>query len=321
MRRILVSLMIMFAVVACTKDPVRMIEDSKLGIVVIMAKKESVTPAEAKGGLGTGSIIGENVILTNFHVAGDSTELKIGFITGDDLYDAEFVYGDKESDVAVIRLKDWGKFARENPEHRALTLATHRPREGETIYTIGHPWGLFYSVSKGIVSTAKRKSPMSVPTWWIQTDAHVYNGNSGGPMLNENGEIVGMNSVMVANEGGSYGFAIPTPLVEKITRDLEKYKEVRWAMLGVLMKSPGVTVKEITPGSAASRSELRVNDKIVGLVVGNRVIKVADSLDVISELSLIDYDTPIYLMVEREYAVIKIQVIPSYKLSKDFPKE
>lgn len=321
MRKILASLMIMFAVVACTKDPVTMIAESKMGIVVIVAKKSAATPIDAKSGLGTGSIIGENVILTNFHVAGDSTELKIGFITGDDLYDAEIVHGDKDSDVAVLRLKDWNKFTKENPDYRILEFAKHRPRDGETVYVIGHPWGLFYSVSKGIVSIAKRKSPAPFPVWWIQTDAHVYNGNSGGPMLDENGDIVGMNSVMVVNEGGSYGFAIPTPLIAKITSDLAKYKEVRWATLGIVMKSPGVTVKEISPGSAAAETTLRPDDRIVGLMIDRKLIKINDSLDVISELSLLDYDSEIVLMVERENSVLKINIKPKFKLSSDFPKE
>lgn len=321
MTKILASLMVMFVLVACTKSSTTMIEDAKLGIVVVVAKRDGNTVSDQKSGVGTGSFIADNVILTNFHVAGNSQEIKIGVTTSDDLYDAEFVYGDKESDVAVIKLKDWNKFVKENPSYRILDYASRVPKEGETVYTIGHPWGLFYSVSKGIVSTSKRKSPANVPTWWIQTDAHVYNGNSGGPMLNEQGQIVGMNSVMVVNEGGSYGFAIPIGLVKKIINDLEKYKEVRWATIGVAMKSPGVTVGEIMPGSAASKTELRPNDRIVGLMINRNIIRVSNSLDVISELSQVDYESEIILIVEREYAVLKIAIKPGYKLAKDFVKE
>ena len=323
MKKILASLLIMFAVVACSKDNVTMIADSKKGIVAIVSKVETDvgTSNEKKGtGLGTGFIVDDNVIVTNFHVAGDATELKVVFNNNDTMYDAELVRGDKDSDIAVIKLKDWEKFTKENPEFKILHYATKEPQEGDTVYAIGHPWGLFYSVSKGIVSAAKRKSPNDIPSWWIQTDAHVFNGNSGGPLLNEDGEILGINSIMVANEGGSYGFAIPHQLISKVINDLEKYKEVRWASLGISMKGPGVTVAEIMPNSAASKTDLKPNDKIVELIINDIGYPIDDSLDVISKLSTIDYDTELVLMVERGEDTVRILIKPGFKLSSDYKK-
>ena len=316
--------MIMFVVVACTPSAVDMIANAKQGIVAIMAKKDVVDqtgvtkPAE---GLGTGYLIADNIIVTNFHVAGDAKELKVAYGKSDSFYDAEVLYGDKESDVAVVKLKDWDKFKKDNPDYRILSFSNEHPRDGETVYVIGHPWGLFYSVSKGIVSLSVRKSPNSIPTWWIQTDAHVYNGNSGGPMLNERGEVVGMNSVMIANDGGSYGFALPAPLIEKITSDLEKYKEVRWATLGIMMKGPGVTVDSIDPAGPAAKSALKPGDKIVGIRVNKQVVPVKTSLDLISNLSVLDYTTMIHLLIERDDTTVDILFKPGYKLSSQYPKE
>lgn len=326
MRKILASLMIMFVVVACSKDPVTMVAESKQGIVAIIAEQNNVDSTgsvigKPLTGIGTGYFVGENVIITNFHVAGDKKSLKVGYTNADSFYDAEVIYGDKESDVAVIKLKDWDKFKKDNPNYRLLQFATHEPRDGETVYVIGHPWGLFYSVSKGIVSLSMRKSPNSIPTWWIQTDAHVYNGNSGGPMLNESGEVVGMNSMMMAQEGGSYGFALPAPLIQKITSDLEKYKEVRWATLGIMMKSPGVTIDSVDPAGPAVKSELKPGDKIVGIKVNKHVYPVKTSLDLISRLSVLDYTDMIHLLVERNDNTIDILFKPGYKLSSQYPKE
>lgn len=321
MKKILASLIIVFTLVACSANTVNMIADAKKGIVSIVAEKNAEGIQPAGNGLGTGFIIAENTIVTNYHVAGNSKSLKIAFATADDFYDAEFVFGDEASDVAVIKLKDWDKFIKENPDYRVMKFANYVPKDGSEVYVIGHPWGLLYSVSKGIVSLSMRKSPNTIPTWWIQTDAHVYNGNSGGPMLNEDGEVLGMNSVMVSNEGGSYGFALPATLIKKIINDLKTYNEVRWATIGITMKSPGVTVNGIDPTGPASKSTLQVNDKIVGLEVDDRKIDIHNSLDIISALSLIDYKSPIKLVVERDDSVIKVYVEPSFKLSNQFPKE
>jgi serine protease Do len=324
MQKILASLMIMFVLVACTPDPVTMIAESKQGVVAIIAEqKPDPTGIQGKSvtGIGTGYFVGENIIITNFHVAGDKKSIKVGFSTADAFYDAEFLYGDKESDVAVIKLKDWDKFKKDNPDYRLLHFSQTLPKDGETVYVIGHPWGLFYSVSKGIVSLSMRKSPNTIPTWWIQTDAHVYNGNSGGPMLNEIGEVVGMNSMMMAQEGGSYGFALPASLIQKITMDLEKYKEVRWATLGIMMKPPGVTIESIDPNGPAAKSELKPGDKIVGIKVNKHSYPVDSSLDLISSLSILDYTTMIHLLVERDNTIIDVMFKPGYKLTSQYPKE
>ena len=314
MKQVLALLMMVVTLTACSMNEDYTIANKKNAIVAILMENKD-KPNE--GGVGTGFLIKENYIVTNFHVAGEpNLILKVGMEGNDKTYDAEFVMGDKDTDVAVIMLKNWEEFKKENPHLTFLQFAKEMPKATDTAWAIGHPWGLFYTISKGIISVPERKSPKPIPMWWIQTDADVFQGNSGGPLLNENGEVVGMNSLMLAKEGGSYGFAIPFPLIEKIINDLEKYKEVRWASLGVGLD--GATIKSVAPGSAAVKAGIKVNDKILSMTVNNQAISVNSSMDLIVAMSIINNQQEITLGVKRDKDIIAIKITPGFKLNTDY---
>ena len=314
MKQVLALLMMVVTLTACSMNEDYTIANKKNAIVAILMENKD-KPNE--GGVGTGFLIKENYIVTNFHVAGEpNLILKVGMEGNDKTYDVEFVMGDKDTDVAVIKLKNWEEFKKENPHLTFLQFAKEMPKATDTAWAIGHPWGLFYTISKGIISVPERKSPKPIPMWWIQTDADVFQGNSGGPLLNENGEVVGMNSLMLAKEGGSYGFAIPFPLIEKIINDLEKYKEVRWASLGVGLD--GATIKSVAPGSAAVKAGIKVNDKILSMTVNNQAISVNSSMDLIVAMSIINNQQEITLGVKRDKDIIAIKITPGFKLNTDY---
>lgn len=314
------AFMLMFVTLtACTKNDDYLIESKKTAVVAIMAENKD-KPSE--GGIGTGFFINDNYIVTNFHVVGDGNyNLKVGMENNDAIYDAEIVFGDKDSDIAVIKLKDWDKFKKENPQLTYLKFADKMPKATDTAWAIGHPWGLFYSISKGIISVEGRKSPNPIPTWWIQSDAHIFQGNSGGPLLNEDGEVIGINSVMIAREGGSYGFAIPFPLIKKIINDLEKYKEVRWASLGISVETPGVTIKEMMDNSAAKEAGFNNGDKIISIKTEEtHSVPISQMFDLISFLSILDYQTKVQIVVERGDELITLDLTPKYKTNLDYSK-
>lgn len=319
MKQIIALLLMMVTITACSVNEDHLIANKKTAVVAILS--QNIENAN-QGGVGTGFLIKENYIVTNFHVAGDvKTTLKVAMENNDEMYEAELVYGDKDTDVAVIKLKDWEKFSKENPQLTYLEFASDMPNVTDTVWVIGHPWGLFYSVSKGIISMDARKSPSTFPMWWIQSDAHIFQGNSGGPLLNENGQVVGMNSVMLAQEGGSYGFAIPYILIQKIINDLEKYKEVRWANFGVSIGGPSVTIKEITADGAAKAAGLEVGDKIVAIrTAQTHKISVDNTFDLISFLSTLDYEDKVQVTLERDNNLITLEVQPKFKLSSNYPK-
>lgn len=313
--------MIVFTVTACanTSDNHRIARE-KSAVVAIMSQS---TTDKTKGGLGSGFFIKDNYIITNYHVVGgfDYT-LKVGAENATNTYDAELVMGDKETDVAVVRLKNWDEFKKKNPNVTTLDFARKLPETTDTVWAIGHPWGLFWSVSRGIVSIGGRKSPSEFPMWWIQSDAHIFQGNSGGPLLNDDGDVVGINSVMMAKEGGSYGFAIPFPMIQKVIHDLEKYKEVRWPSLGVTFEDPGVTIKDVMPNSAAQKAGLEPGDQIIKMRADDddhRTV-INGGFDLISYLSTLDYQTKVEFTIKRKDKVVDIMVQPGFKLTSEYTK-
>ena len=311
-----------------SEKPEQNIVEAKHGIVIVF-NKSITTPEPVDGvvgapkeenGLGTGYIVDENYIITNYHVARDSVELSV-VIEGQtqEPYKAEMVFGDPVSDIAVVKLVDWKKFKEEQPQSKILKFADELPVDAQSVWTIGHPWGLFYSISHGIVSNDRRIPPNTPIAWFIQTDAKVYQGNSGGPMLDDEGDIIGMNSEMISNTGGSYGLALPNKLIQKVLNDFEKYGEARWAVLGVGSKNSDSTITEVGPGSAAQKAGLLVGDRILTMTVGMKSTEIKTISDLKIALSMVDSSDVITLIVMRNDIPVKIDITPDFKKASDFP--
>lgn len=318
--RITALMIVCLGLAACSssKNLADLIDDKKNSVVAIVMTGQPITGTNnTPTGVGTGFIVADNFIVTNFHVGGDkNNKLQVAVDGSSKMYDAELVMGDEKTDIAVIKLKDWKAFIADNPNIKLIQWSEKHPREGDDIFVIGHPWGLFYSVSRGIISHEGRKSPVPLPTWWLQSDAHIYQGNSGGPMIDIDGNVIGMNSIMISKEGGSYGFALPTPLIKKVIADLEKYKEVRWASLGVGLEN--ARIKSVSSGSAAEKAGIKVNDDIVSLTINGKEIPVHTAMDLIIALSIIDYQQEITLGVKRDKDVVAIKVTPGFKINNDY---
>lgn len=291
---------------------------SKKSAVVAIGSAKTVDN-EIKSGLGTGWLLNENYIVTNYHVIEDSEALMIAPENGKMEYEAELVYGDKISDIAVIRLKDWEKFKKENEISYLKIAGKDSINDADPVYSIGHPWGLSWTISKGIVSSEMRRVS-SAPGYMIQTDAHIFNGNSGGPLLNESGEVIGVNNSMIANTGGSFGMAIPAPMVRKVLRDLEKYNEVRWCVIGVLLED-GLKIKEIVADSPAEKAGLLPGDIITEINVNGNILRDPTVNQAISEINLCDVSKPIEIIVERGDGIAKFKLDPDYKLSSSYQSE
>jgi S1-C subfamily serine protease len=300
-KTILVTFLALFTVVACTNVQSTIVE-KKQGIVAVVTNKDG------GGGLGTGFFIDENFILTNHHVIENATKIEIALENSNKTYEAELIYSDKASDIAAIKVKDLETFKKEN-KYITLHMTTHYKLLDE-VYAIGHPWGLYWSISKGVVSRDLLKKPNEV-NFFMQTDAHVFNGNSGGPLLNTNGNVIGINSNMIVNEGGSYGLAIPITIVEKVLADLEKYKEVRWPVIGVTLDIN--SIKEIAKDSPAEKASLQVGDVIVSIKTKHGTTFTDDSETLVYALSITNYEERVLVNVERNGELITLSVQPSYK--------
>lgn len=307
----ILTLMVALLIAAC--NPASTISNKKSAVVAIGTEK-----MDDKGGLGTGWLLKENYIVTNYHVIEDAKKIMVASENGDMDFEAEFVYGDMVADLAVIRLKDWTRFARENSFQYLKFVEREDIRTAETVYAIGHPWGLFWTVSKGIISSEMRRSN-EAPGFYLQTDAHVFNGNSGGPLLNEDGNLIGVNNAMIVNTGGSFGVAIPAPMVRKVLQDLERYKEVRWCSIGVSL-SDDLTIKDVTKDRPAAKAGMIAGDRITEIHVNDRTVRARTTDQVISEINLCDQTQSIEIAVQRNDAIIKIKVQPGYKLSSEYKK-
>lgn len=315
-RTAIAAVVLSLVLVACSNDGANYeVLAQRDGVVAITAKKTNAEGVEGSG-LGTGFFIGENLIATNNHVISDSKEIKIALERSPDFYEAEVIMTDRVSDFALIRVKDWDKFKKEN-QYRVLKFA------GDTelvltqeVYVLGHPWGLAWSMSKGILSGIDRKMG-DEPKIMLQVDAHVYEGNSGGPLLNNHGKVLGINSLMLARTGGSYGFALPVSMIEKVMTDWQKYQEVRWSLLGI--KIGGAKIEEITPGGAADKAGLKSGDVITEFTTsyGTYDPKIKN---LAVAMVLHDSGEPVVLKILRDGKPLEISVIPGWRTSEEVPE-
>jgi serine protease Do len=229
-------------------------------------------PPSRQTARGSGFIITrDGYILTNNHLVGGAEEVKVSLDNGE-TYTAEIVGTDPDTDVAVVKIK-----ANNLPY---VELADSDTLEvGEWVIAIGSPFGLSQTVTAGIVS-AKGRSRLGVATYedFIQTDAAINFGNSGGPLLNLDGKAVGMNTAIIGPGGNvGIGLAIPSNMARDIYKQLKESGTVTRGFLGVLPgdvepemaeffdldEAKGVVISQVTPDSAAEKAGLKQGDVVV----------------------------------------------------------
>jgi len=224
---------------------------------------------------GSGVIVDAKAgyIVTNAHMVKNATEITVSLIDDRELK-AEVVGSDERSDVAVVRVKE-GKLPAE-----ILLADSSKLEVGDFVIAIGNPFGLQHSVTSGIVSALGR-SGITRDNYedFIQTDAAINPGNSGGALVSMDGELVGINSVILSRSGGNMGigFAIPSNMVRAIMEQLIQHGEVNRGQLGVSVLSltpdyrnslglandvQGALVSQVTEDSAAARAGIQAGDVI-----------------------------------------------------------
>lgn len=221
--------------------------------------------------LGSGFIISANGdILTNNHVIDGADSVTVNLPDGRS-FPAKVVGHDEQSDVALLHIDASGL--------PALRLGDSRNvQPGQWAVAIGSPFGLNNSVTAGIVSAIGRSNRSQTYVPFIQTDVAVNRGNSGGPLLNTRGEVIGINSQIFSNSGGFEGvsFAIPIDTAMAAAKQLKAGGKVRYGMLGVMMQpvdatnakvlglpdTRGALVAQVTPGSAAEKAGIQSMDVI-----------------------------------------------------------
>ena len=228
-------------------------------------------------GLGSGVIIDakKGHIVTNYHVINGADDIKVKLHDGRE-YDAELIGGDQMSDIALLKLE----IAKNLTQIKVAD--SDKLRVGDFSVAIGNPFGLGQTVTSGIVSALGR-SGLNLENFenFIQTDAAINSGNSGGALVNLNGELIGINTAILGPNGGNVGigFAIPSNMMTNLTEQILEFGEVKRGMLGVqggevtselaealgYESSKGAFVSQIVPNSAADKAGLKAADVIVSI--------------------------------------------------------
>ncbi len=230
-------------------------------------------PPQRRTGLGSGVIVSaDGYILTNHHVVDGAEQIKIDMNDNRTL-DARLVGSDPPSDLAVLKV--------EASNLPMLTLGdSERVRVGDVVLAIGNPLGIGQTVTMGIISAKGRQTGLSSGSFedFLQTDAPINQGNSGGALISTNSELIGINSQILSPSGGSIGigFAIPSNMARTVMDTLVRTGKVRRGQLGItvqkvtsevaeklkLRDQRGILVAQVQPGAAADRGGIRQGDII-----------------------------------------------------------
>jgi serine protease Do len=241
--------------------------------------------------VGSGVIVDSNgYIMTNAHVVEGAQRIRVALpLAGDSgvpvpvgkrhIIEARLVGVHKETDLALLKIDE-----KDLPTLPLLT--DHVPRVGQLVFAIGSPEGLQNSVTMGVVSAVARQADPDKPLTYIQTDAPINPGNSGGPLVDMNGAVVGINTFILSEGGGSegLGFAIPARVVDFVYKSLRKYGHVHRTEIGAtaqeitptlaeglqLPQRFGVIIADVKPDGPAASAGVKVQD-IVLMADGRRI--------------------------------------------------
>lgn len=223
--------------------------------------------------LGSGFVISpDGVVVTNNHVIEDADEITVSFPDGSS-YEAKVLGTDPQTDLAVLKIEA------EKPLPFVNFGDSDGARVGDWVIAIGNPFGYSGSVSAGIISARNRDINAGRYDDFIQTDAAINRGNSGGPLFNMDGEVIGVNTAIISPTGGSIGigFSVPSNLAKSVVDQLQNFGVTRRGWLGVriqtvneelaealgLEKAAGALVAEVTAGGPAEQAGIEAGDVIL----------------------------------------------------------
>ncbi|MEM1276020.1 MAG: DegQ family serine endoprotease [Pseudomonadota bacterium] len=223
--------------------------------------------------LGSGFVISaDGFVVTNNHVIADADEIQVNFPNGESLQ-ASLIGTDPKTDLAVLKVEPEGPLPFVKFGDSAIA------RVGDWVLAIGNPFGLGGSVSAGIISARNRDIQAGPYDDFIQTDAAINRGNSGGPLFNMDGDVIGVNTAIISPSGGSIGigFSVPSNLAKNVVAQLREFGETRRGWLGVriqvvdeemaeavgLEEAKGALVADVTPGGPAQEGGIEAGDVIL----------------------------------------------------------
>jgi Do/DeqQ family serine protease len=265
--------------------------------------------------IGSGVLVdaANGYIITNAHVINDAQSVAVTLSDGRH-FTAKIIGADKPSDIAVLQIKA--------KNLTALLLAdSNKIKVGDVVAAVGNPFGLNQTVTSGIVSALGRTT-LGIESYenFIQTDAPINPGNSGGALIDMHGQLIGINTAILAPDRGSIGigFAIPTNMVKSVMQQLLEYGNVKRGVLGIgaqdltpelasafnITEANGAAVTLVLPNSPAAQAGLQVGD-IITAVNGSNV---KNASDVVNTIGFLRVDSKVNVNVMRQNKHITVNV-------------
>jgi serine protease Do len=274
---------------------------------------------------GSGVLISDKgEVLSNWHVVERATEVRCLLQDGR-AFNARVVGSDKDVDISVLQLE---LPPGAKPVPFASLGASASLTEGDFVMAMGAPFGLARSVSIGIISCTKRYLPSaSEYSSWLQTDASISPGNSGGPLVNTLGEVIGINTRGIAYGGGDTGFAVPIEVAREVADQIRALGRMDWSWTGMQLQplkdfdrniyfpdDEGVIVAETDPESPARRAGVQHGDRLVKLN-GEKIngLTQEDIPSVNRRLGLLPKDKPAKIELVRQGKSVAVEFTPRAK--------
>ena len=260
---------------------------------------------------GSGFIFADGLVMTNAHVVNGSDKVIVGLTNGKKL-NAKLIGEDLFTDLAVLKIEGKG------PWPKAQLGDSAKIKVGDWAIAVGNPFGLENTVTLGIISNLKRNVTQlgiyDKKLELIQTDAAINPGNSGGPLLNSDGEVIGINTLIRSGPGAGLSFAIPINKAKEIAYQLINNGKVIHPMIGISLiesysEKKGYIVKVgfIVPNSPAEKSGIKIDDILIK--IGNKNIETAS--DVIDQISKNGINKQVNIILKRKNKLINLEVIPT----------
>jgi len=261
---------------------------------------------------GSGFIFADGLVMTNAHVVNGSDKVIVGLTNGKKI-NAKLIGQDSFTDLAALKI-EW-----KGPWPIAKLGDSSKIKVGDWAIAVGNPFGLENTVTLGIISNLNRNvSQLGIydkKLELIQTDAAINPGNSGGPLLNSEGEEIGINTLIRSGPGAGLSFAIPINKAKEIAYQLLKNGKVIHPMIGISLieesisnrKNNVVKVGYVVPNSPAEKSGIKIDDILIK--IGNKEIETAS--DVIDQISKNGINKQVSILLKRRNKFIKLEVTPT----------
>lgn len=308
-----IMIMIMFYMTFFKSDPGDIAGNKTDAVVLIVTDNRQNQDVSS---IGAGFFIGTNLIVTNAHVVDDADTISVQSYNNQYTFKATVVARNYTTDIALVKIDNWTDYTNVN-SYKILNLVSSRDLGlGDDVWSVGHPWGLYWTISHGIVSSTDRRIDESM-MYYIQTDAATHQGNSGGPLMNSDGDVVGIVSkVYSLTRSDGFGLAIPSDIVIDSVDQLSNTGGVAWSTIGIDLSytddGKSVQISKVLDWVSTRNVDIRPGDiltEVTTAETGLLGVKILNIQDYINELVVTNPGDEMILTLLRDGNIVHVTVV------------